>query len=802
MRNSRIHIAPRLVLAGLALLSMLLLSAPAAFASEGCPNEAVREESRVNPATSQPYSTGLPECRAYEMVSPLDKQAHDATPAVIERSIIAGPDGLAGWTSEGAFAEPKNYRVGDGVENPYVSTREPSGWTTLNALQPASLIEIANPIAFGVDLAPDFSREATCALSSIFNTSIVCALREPDGAWLGTPPYSAVTRREITGQSTFNLGMSVTGTHIFFQPPSNVALLPSDTLGLSAVAECPSVYEVSGLETGSPSLSLVTVDSEGKPIGVMGHEKFPGLGAGCVGAGDEYQAISESGETVYFTALPTSTGVPTLYARIDGGTPAAHTVDISNPAEEGAGECTRTEPEPVCNAPARAIFQGASADGSKVFFLTSQQLVNGDTDEGQDLYEYDFNNPPGKKLVQVSGGGLGDLTPGTGAEVGGVVRGSKDGSHIYFTAEGVLTTLPNGLGQAAAQGAANLYGYDTDTGETKFVAELSSGDGALTESTEEAGFPVHGDGKRPAQTTPDGRYLVFATYSRLITSGPEADTSGAQQVYRYDFETGGLVRVSVGERSFAASQNGNTPGMDSTIAAPSWGARESDVSANNRARAISSDGSTIIFETPQQLQADDVNTDPSTSSCNVGQAGSAGCDVYEWHECTGVCADGMHGVVGMVSDGQDPAGVDLTPGGVLSAPSMSPSGEDIYFATHTRLVGQDTDELQDIYDARVNGGFPAPTPEPSCSGEACQGSSSSSPAFGASGTSSLTAGGNLTPGSTSFTTPQEPKPKPLTQAQKLAKALKQCKKDKAKKKRLACEKEARKKYGKTIKKKK
>jgi hypothetical protein len=44
-------------------------------------------------------------------------------------------------------------------------------------------------------------------------------------------------------------------------------------------------------------------------------------------------------------------------------------------------------------------------------------------------------------------------------------------------------------------------------------------------------------------------------------------------------------------------------------------------------------------------------------------------------------------------------------------------------------------------------------------------------------------------------------PKPLTRAQKLAKALKQCKKDKSKKKRAKCEREAREKYGAKAKKK-
>jgi hypothetical protein len=101
----------------------------------------------------------------------------------------------------------------------------------------------------------------------------------------------------------------------------------------------------------------------------------------------------------------------------------------------------------------------------------------------------------------------------------------------------------------------------------------------------------------------------------------------------------------------------------------------------------------------------------------------------------------------MISDGQDPNGVVYA--------GMSATGSDVFFQTRTQLVGQDTDSLGDIYDARIGGGFPAPSPEASCSGEACQGGASSSPAFGASGTSSFTAGGNVTPGSTSFLPPSE-----------------------------------------------
>ena len=51
---------------------------------------------------------------------------------------------------------------------------------------------------------------------------------------------------------------------------------------------------------------------------------------------------------------------------------------------------------------------------------------------------------------------------------GGVVQTSSDGSHVYYVAQGELTNEANANGEKAVAGEDNLYGYDTDTGQTKF----------------------------------------------------------------------------------------------------------------------------------------------------------------------------------------------------------------------------------------------------------------------------------------------------------------------------------------------
>jgi len=127
----------------------------------------------------------------------------------------------------------------------------------------------------------------------------------------------------------------------------------------------------------------------------------------------------------------------------------------------------------------------------------------------------------------------------------------------------------------------------------------------------------------------------------------------------------------------------------------------------------------------------------------------------------------------------------------------------VFFTTADELVPKDTDTQLDVYDARVcePDATPAnpcitepPAGLPPCLGESCHGipPERSSPLTG--GSETLNRAGNPTPSVTTI--------KPLTNAQKLAKALKACRKKykHSKKRRSACEKQAHKTYRPTAKK--
>jgi hypothetical protein len=361
-----------------------------------------------------------------------------------------------------------------------------------------------------------------------------------------------------------------------------------------------------------------------------------------------------------------------IWARIDGTT----SINVS------ASQCNRGAADPggACNDPVGsggcklndnppyevgpgcrgAQFEGAAKDGSRIFFTTKQQLIDVDIDETNDLYACDIpaGTPapvdkanPCAALRQVSGGAP------TGADVESVLAISEDGAAVSFTAKAVLADNEDALGEEALAGDHNLYLWRTDAahpaGQTTFVARLDSND--LSNSP---------------QTTPDGRYLVFTTASRLV----DTDTDSARDVYRYDADTRQLTRASTNVSGVA----GNGDGFDARIPGES---------------AVSDDGQKIVFTTTEALSPADGNAEP---------------DVYLW----------TPGRVSLISAGSvGSAAVDNE--GLSGRVSIDGSGQDVYFETPGALSPADGDDLGDVYDARIGGGFSF-SPSPVCTGEACQ----------------------------------------------------------------------------------
>jgi hypothetical protein len=715
------------------------LSAPAAAhpptpAQEGgCPNQAVIEESSENPTTHEPYSKGLPECRAYEMVSPLEKQGLPTSAG----ELPVAPNGDAvEYAAEGDFAEPQGFKFNPiGSLNPYLARRSPAGWLTESALAPASSVE-ARP---EVDHTVGLESEALCGVAR--EVAYACTSRGGGGEW--SKPAGPYERDHLTplGKPEFSAlhgykGSSADLSTVVFQPGWDTAveqLLPTDTLGNGETG----IYEITGLGTAEPRLSLVNVDNEGHELQEEGPEG-PTIGSayGPEHARHEsaYHAISEDGKKIFFGAAPTG-GHSTVFARVEG----RETIAISEP--ECESKCEHAEPKP-------AFFQGASADGSKVFFTTEQELLPADKDQGSDpehrvgndLYEYNFEKPPGHRLTLLSAGASSDATPGEGADVQGVVRTSSQGSHVYFVAKGELTTEAT-AGEHAEKGANNLYAIATETGELNFVARLAEADGEqlwAPHSGTPSGTESETRNEIPAQTnvahdkTLDGQYLVFSSRAHLAARDTCSVGGKVAASYRYDFATNQLVWLSHGASGFTSyceepAHGGAEEGKPAQIASQPLEQEGARASIDDIHRAVSENGEDVIFTTSEKLQKEDVNKAQ---------------DVYLWH-CSSPC--GGEGEVGLISDGQPGEGIESAGFGLHGggAPTMSASGSDIFFLTRASLVNQDKDELYDVYDARIGGGFPREAAPPACSGDGCQVPASLLPEFSAPGSSTFTAGRNV-----------------------------------------------------------
>jgi hypothetical protein len=657
--------------------------------------------------TTEPaVSVGLPDGRAYELVTPPDKEG--AEDMFGEASFNLGASSESGdqflLETRAAFGS----FPGSGV-SVYVFSRHPVaghpgeeewGYTSLTSpvLGEQNLdlgVGAIEPVAFS-KVAVNDTVGAPASEAGIALTSLVGV---PGGPYttLHTDQFTHEVlhggiargfpweRTEVIGASR-DLGVVVVRS-------DNPALVEGGRCQADVCSEplLPNLYVWAGGEFGR-----LAVQSDGEPIGSCG----AALGSGRIGVEQEDAddgAVSADGSKVFFTApiLPdevedrrlegvkgctskTGENQAELYMRS-----GEETIEVSAP-EEGATEH---------RAAHEAVFFGASEDGSRVFFTSEGELTANDKGiHDMELYEYDTETG---KLTRVSAGdsgdAAGDVVPlgqskgesGTGFLKDVVV--SSDGSHVYFVARGVLAPA-NAEGKTPVEGEENLYVYDTQTGRTAFIAK---GNGSVAELDEYA---------TPPETTPDGRFLLFQ--GGMLGRG-------SPQLYRYDAGTEGLACVSCG------------PGFSSGVALVVPLAIGDAVEEKFPAHAIAEDGS-VFFNTEASLVPQDTN---------------GVLDVYEWHE----------GEISLLSSGQDPLPSDFL--------GASPNGANVFFGTHARLVPADTSGGGNVYDARVcTASEPciaaAPAREGLCEGDAC-----SHPAAAPS---------DATPASATFTGPGDLVPVPST----------------------------------------
>jgi hypothetical protein len=707
---------------------------PSASLFGACPNDVFRTG----------FGADLPDCRAYEQASPVDKDGGSLEGVLSQ--IKAADDG-SGVTFYSQSGIPGG--VGAQEYPTFMANRGGAEWSTHGLLPPQELGDQAKVRGFSPNLryvATEVIKSSTLAEQVGENALL---LEDTANHSLTT----VVPFTEAEGEDNFILaGVSDDGSYVFFE-----AKIP---LGSGAPAEQQNLF-VWDRATGA--ISPVGILPAGEGGGLATEGSFAGpyrwwegrLTSG--GAFDNFyisneHAISEDGDRAYYTAG----GSGQLYLRSGLTGSGLSTVRVSASQKTngaGAGGSDPFGPQP-------AAFMMATPNGSKALFMSHEELTNdaytGTEDQGNNLYSYD-----------AASGELVDLTPfepaetetENGAEVLGVLGMSEGGSVIYFAANGVLASgaAPGTCSLEEAGGMCSIYRL-VDQGGTPSITFVARVNGTSQ------GRRLTGDARnwspnsvRPSsqvtlleptsRVSADGDALLFISYESLTGYDnhgcEEFGEPGAEgrcpEFYRYSATANEITCVS-------CNPTGAAP-----IAPPALRSRKLHTfvgggvsgSLATQTRNLSADGNRIFFETPDPLVASDQN---GRSGCRIepGNLPENNCqDVYEWEaEGSGSCmvATAGGGCLYLISSGQSGTSSNIA--------DIDASGENVFIFTESQLVPVDRDALVDVYDVRVNGGLASQHQQsvPPCSGEACLGGAGAAPAV-------------TQPGSASFVGPGNPKQK-------------------------------------------
>jgi Tol biopolymer transport system component len=697
--------------------------------AQECPSERLRAQ--------EVYALGLPDCRAYEQVTPVEKDG--TNPGVAKNVVQASTAG-----DRIVFFVKANMPNAEGASTVplFLADRTVADWMGPGAKGPEGLLPPSPPGVqdFVLGWSQDLSQTALLAhLAGDPGSSQNLYIRSSADSSL------RLAVRDV-GNDAFLDGFSADDRHLLFETPEQLS--PDATAGVM------NLYELNLSDDG---LTLAGILPEGEggiaPAGgsfggPYEYALAPNLETG--GAGREYytqNTISHDGSRVVFTAG----GTGRIYVRESDAVPP-RTVAVS----EGAAE-----------------WRAGTPDGANVFYT-----------EAKRLYRFDVVTETREEIT------------GVGSEVVGTLGAGAGGTRLYFVADGVLASNEGVNGSHAAPGdcnpqitvenrTCNLYEWDRDrppTERVSFIAPQNTNE-ANGHSSGDANnwFPGNLNGEaKTSRVTPDGRALLFVSHLQL-TSYDNTDVNTGQpddELYLYD-----SARPMSADNPACVSCNptGAAPSASPTLLRGTNPFEPPRVSQQTMTSNLSANGSRVFFETTEALVSQDTNEAQ---------------DVYEWErDGTGGCGPssqgfsaGSGGCLYLISTGRSP-----DPSYFADAGS---EGNDVFFLTDQPLVGQDQDRLLDVYDARVDGGLASQNPVSStpCTGEECRGPTSPPIPFGSPSSAQFIGPGN--PPSPVTAPTAKPKAKRPTRAQMLGKALRACK-TKPRRQRPSCVERAKRKYGKS-----
>jgi len=523
-------------------------TASANATSESCPNDAIR---------AQESAANLPDCRAYEQVSPVDKDGFDvASPA---QAVAADGNSIA-YASRGAFAGEQS-NAGAPI-NEYLATRDGSGWST-QGLEPP----LYNAAAF--TMVGQYEGWSEDLQHSVVEVKVTgdpqdIYLRGPDGSLTLVNPGAAVDTFG-SGPPPLYQGASPDFSHVLFQGSAGFEEWVNGSASSVSATEVPSQCTTGqsgqsgpggNCSTASVSVSPTAfVNSDGYLTSIAyftsNRELTDNANTGTAGQGTDLYAYdaqtgkltdvshdsnsadtngaqvqglvggTDDGSYVYFVAegalasgASSGTCSPcNLYVSHNG------TITFIAPVSINDGVFSPKQSERITRAQ-------VSADGTHLLFTSAVSLTGYDNAGQSEIYTYDAGsdkltclscNPSGAPAT-----GSADLSQGQLNSFVLQRNMSADGTRVFFqTPEALVQRDTNGAGGCpfffGAPSCLDVYEWEAD-GTGSCQSNASNGGCLYLISSGHSDSPSFFEG-----STASGDDVFFATRDQLV--GQDTDTS-------------------------------------------------------------------------------------------------------------------------------------------------------------------------------------------------------------------------------------------------------------------------------------
>jgi hypothetical protein len=608
-----------------------------------CPNALVRQET---------HGSFLPDCRAYELVSPADAGSVLMLPgdSMYEISMKAGRAGKI-WTENTGLAtnpprfsyfagfgavkgtEPSNYFM-----DFYLSTRTANGWvTTLPGLKGNEALIVAGTRC-SADLSVCIDHNDGNGLFGETPNQAAAEMWDANGTHLGMLPSNISEFPEYEYEPSFEENGFAFGSRMDEQLSGDgkvYAFSSRHVFAPGGMSDAPGSAYVDNIATGEVE-PISYLPGSGEPIPQEGSDENEFI---------EIPGISKDGSHILMS-VQGADGPSHLYMRVGGG--EGKTYDVSG----GHG----------------VTYLGMTSDGKIVDFAATQRLTSEDNDNSTDIYQWRENGGAPKLTLVSQGNENGDTDEcspvGFGSLCSALPLNTERGRPFGWLSTPPLDSpLAEGSGDVLFYSPENLDPGNPGVKNQRNLYEYHEGAAHLVAALEP------GTQVSRIQISPNGDHVGLLTASNLTGY----DSRGRREMYTYDADTGKI-------RCASCRPDGLPPVSTTT--------------ASQSGPFMSNDGR-VFFNTREELSNRDVDGRIT--------------DVYEF-------VNGRPQLISSGTASRDATAAselrniaNVPHAATVGLESVSADGNDVFFSTYDSLVPQDENgALLKFYDARTGGGFPVP----------------------------------------------------------------------------------------------